>query len=93
MCYKTLFVCLCVLVVCYVSHYTLAYLGRSMQSFRQSPVVDCDTQQIRTSVIHVIFYLHFSTYCVTSVNLALCRYIVLNFNGEILGDDCMLTVT
>ena len=56
MCYKTLFVCLCVLVVCYVSHYTLAYLGRSMQSFRQSPVVDSDTQHYLALLLSWFLY-------------------------------------
>ena len=55
-----------------------------------SPFASCDTRHKRTSVTHVIFYLHFilNVSCI----LALCRYIVINLMRHYLAMTVYLSL-
>ena len=71
-----------VIVVFKLSHFSH---GLSQSTYAVlSPLASCDTRYKRTSVTHVIFYLHFilNVSCI----LTLCRFIVIHFTGEIIGE-------
>jgi len=76
-----------VIVVFKLSHFSH---GLSQSTYAVlSPLASCDTRYKRTSVTHVIFYLHFilNVSCI----LTLCRFIVIHFTGEI-WRDCIFCV-
>ena len=82
--------CLC----CVVALIFKPFFWPSLVYARDSPLAICQlwhsVQKNIHDASHVIFYLHFilNVSCI----LTLCRYIVIHFNGEIIGEDCVHTV-
>ena len=77
-----------VIVVFNLSHFSHGLTQSTYAVF--SPFASCDTRHKRTSVTHVIFYLHFILN--VSYILALCRYIVINLMRYYLAKTVCLSL-